>query len=209
MAETVVLACEKRGLKKPNLKQLRQAGRVPAVIYGKGADNLHVSLDSRNLAAVFRVHGARGIFSLQVAGEQQPVLALVREVQRHPLSGNIEHVDFLRVRMGEKISAAVPIVIHGEEEILRKGGILQAGAKEVEVECLPADLPDAIAVDISRLNAGDKLFVGDLQVPPGVKVLSEPESIVVTILHPAKGEAEAPPGAEAGEAETSAAVEEE
>lgn len=201
MAEAVVLNCEKRDLStKSYLRSLRKKGKIPAVVYGHQLENLHISLDARRVGKILHTHGLYGIFNLLLENRDQPVTALIREVQRDPISGEINHIDFLRISMEETITATVPVILHGEEAILSKGGILQGGIKEVEVECLPGNLPDVIRQDISHLDIGDKLTVGQLTVPAGVKILTEPEAVVASVLSPAKAEEETPAAEGEGEA---------
>ncbi|NLG33074.1 MAG: 50S ribosomal protein L25, partial [Syntrophomonadaceae bacterium] len=120
----------------------------------------------------------------------------------------IAHVDFWKVRLDEKINSTVGISLVGEEEIMKKGGILQAGAKEIEVSCLPQDIPETLVYDIAALEIGDKVTVADLQVPEGVEVLNDLETMVATVLAPSKAttEEETEEG-EATEAEGTAATE--
>lgn len=169
---------------KGKLNQLKRQGYVPGIVYGKTREALPVAVNSRHINKIFSTYGSRGLFNLEIEGEEKPVTVLLREMQTHPVTREIVHLDFFAIDMNEEITSEVPIVIEGEEEILKKGGILQLGVKEVEVECLPKDLPEEIVCDISSLEIGDHITVGDLKAPQGVRIISDPDSIVVTILAP-------------------------
>lgn len=184
------------------LKELKRGGFVPGTVYGKGMDNQAISLDLRQLSRVFQSHGSRGLFSLQIDGNSKAVMAVVREVQRHPITGQLIHVDFWKVNMDEKINNTVGIYITGEEELMKKGGILQVGTKEIEVSCLPQDIPESLTCDVGALEIGDKITVADLTLPAEVEILTEPDSLIVTVLAPSRaatGVEDGETAAEAGE----------
>jgi large subunit ribosomal protein L25 len=184
MAQAEKISCQKRDIKsKGYLNELKRSGLVPGTVYGKGIENQAVSLVSKQLSRIFQVHGSRGLFSLEIDGDSG-LMVVVREVQRHPITGQITHVDFWKVRLDEKINSTVGISIVGEEEIMKKGGILQAGAKEIEVSCLPQDIPETLVYDIAALEIGDKVTVADLQVPADVEILSDLDTLVATVLAP-------------------------
>ncbi|SHG43080.1 LSU ribosomal protein L25P [Thermosyntropha lipolytica DSM 11003] len=181
---------------KGKLNRLKKEGYVPGIVYGKTKEALPIAVNSRHINKIFSTYGFRGLFNLEIEGEEKPVTVLLREMQTHPVTKEMIHLDFFAIDMNEEITSEVPIVIAGEEEILKKGGILQLGVKEVEVECLPKDLPEAIICDISALDIGDHMTVGDLKAPAGVKIISDPDSIVVTILAPKVSEEETSPAEE-------------
>ena len=184
MAQAEKISCQKRDIKtRGYLNELKRNGIVPGTVYGKGVDNQAVSISLKQLTRTFQVHGSRGLFSLEIGGDSG-LMVVVREIQRHPITGQITHVDFWKVRLDEKINSTVGISIVGEEEIMKKGGILQAGAKEIEVSCLPQDIPETLVYDIAALEIGDKVTVADLQVPAGVEILTDLEMLVATVLAP-------------------------
>ena len=187
MALAQTLKGVKRELKgKGHLHELRRGQMIPSIVYGQGREPLPIALEGRNLNRIFSHHGYSGLFSLELEGEPRPILALVREVQRHPVNREVNHLDFLEVSMTEKITSSVPIHIVGEEEITKQGAILQAGAKELEVSCLPADLPDSVTVDVSQLQIGEKVTVADLVVGANVEKISDPDTVVAVILGASK-----------------------
>lgn len=198
MAVNNELHCHRREVStRGHLRRLRAEGRVPGILYGRGQENIPVSFDSAELKRVFGQRGSRGLFSLNITGERTPVLALVREVQQDPISKNVIHIDFMRVNMGEKIKADVPVVFTGEDELLKRGLVLQAMIKDVEVECLPVDLPEVFTVDVSGLVEGGRLTVGDLKAPEGVKIITEPDTVVAVAVYAARADEEAHEEAEA------------
>ncbi|MDD2511018.1 MAG: 50S ribosomal protein L25 [Syntrophomonas sp.] len=185
------LNCRKREIKNRGyLNQLKRSEQVPAVIYGKGDEAIPISLEKRQLNKAFTMHGSRGLFSLELEGESQLLMTLVREVQRNPVSGQLIHVDFLSINMNEKITSSVGVLLSGEEEIIKKGGILQTGLKEVEVQCFPQDLPEYLGADISSLEIGETLHVSDLTSIEGVEILADADAVVASILAPSKATAD-------------------
>ncbi|NLP23047.1 MAG: 50S ribosomal protein L25 [Syntrophomonadaceae bacterium] len=187
MALAQTLKGVKRELKgKGHLHELRRGQMIPSIVYGQGREPLPIALEGRNLNRIFSHHGYSGLFSLELEGEPRPILALVREVQRHPVNREINHLDFLEVSMTEKITSNVPIHIIGEEEITKQGAILQSGAKELEVACLPADLPESVICDVSQLQIGEKITVADLAVEANVEKISDPDTVVAVILGASK-----------------------
>ena len=186
MAQAEKISCQKRDIKtRGYLNELKRSGIVPGTIYGKGIDNQAISISLKQLTRTFQVHGSRGLFSLEIHGDSG-LMVVVREVQRNPITGHIIHVDFWKVRLDEKITSAVGISIIGEEEIMKKGGILQSGAKEIEISCLPQDIPETLVYDIAALEIGEKVTVADLQVPAAVEILTDMETMVATVLAPSK-----------------------
>ena len=187
MALAQTLKGVKRELKgKGHLHELRRGQMIPSIVYGQGREPLPIALEGRNLNRIFSHHGYSGLFSLELEGEPRPILALVREVQRHPVNREVNHLDFLEVSMTEKITSNVPIHIIGEEEITKQGAILQSGAKELEVACLPADLPESVICDVSQLQIGEKVTVADLAVEANVEKISDPDTVVAVILGASK-----------------------
>lgn len=198
MSTALALKCTARTVKNQGyLNEMKRKNYVPGIVYGQGQENLPVFLEGREISRIFDKHGSRGLFSLQIEGQAKPKMVLVREVQKHPLSGKLIHVDLMSVNMDEQIHSSVSVVINGEDEILKNGGIPQLGAKEVQVLCLARDLPEAITVDVSGLNIGQKITVAELTVPEGVELTTDPEIMVITVLAPGRGEIE-----EEAEAET-------
>jgi large subunit ribosomal protein L25 len=183
MALTQILKCKKREIKNTGyLKELKRNEWVPAVIYGKGQENMTVLLARKELSRIFTHIGTRGIFSLELEGEKQVVMAQVKEIQKNRISGAITHVDFLSVKMDEKIHSLIRINLVGEEEIINKGGALQLIVREIPVSCLPGDLPEVVNFDISGLEIGSRVILGDIPLPANVEPLEDGDTLVANIL---------------------------
>ncbi len=178
------LVGEKReGTGKGVARKLRAAGRVPAVLYGHGMDPISLSVDSRELLHLFHTGaGTNVLVDLVVDGADH--LALAREIQRDVIKGRYVHVDFVAVRRDQKITISVPIRVVGDSVGVKAGGVLEHHLWEVQVECLPTDVPEAIEADVSELEIGSGLRVSDLVPPKGATILTNPEDSVVAVQQP-------------------------
>lgn len=194
------LKVEKRVLFGHKVKALRRDGVVPGNVFGRDVKSLAIQLPAKKFLSVFEEVGETGLIDLEVDSEVRPVI--VSNVQYHPVSDLPLHVDLRQVNLKEKIQAPVPVEITGESPAEKSGtGILVQQITEVEVEALPTDLPEAIVVDITKLeNVDDAILVRDLMVDKSkVSILTDEENIVVKIEPPAKEEEIAPPPAAVGE----------
>ena len=160
-------------------RRLRAAGKVPAVLYGHGIEPLPLAVGSRDLrAALTSDSGLNALISLDVDGKRH--LAMARQLQRHPVRRTIDHVDFVIVRRDEIVTAEVPVHLVGEAEAVeRVDGLVEQQLFAVEVHAKPGDIPNAIEVDISGLEIGEAIRVGDLKLPAGVTTELDPEDPVV------------------------------
>lgn len=182
--EQIELKAEPRTLTGRRAKKLRDQGYVPAIVYGSQVEATPIQVESKTLHKVLTKAGGNTLIALQI-GKKKPILTLAREIQRDIIRHNILHVDFYRVVMTEKISAEIPLVLSGEAPALEEGGILVHGLNTVEVQCLPADLPSALEVDLSSLvEFNDLVTVADLQVPSSVAILSDSDSVIARIEAP-------------------------
>lgn len=190
MATAPKLVCKKREITtKGKLKAMKREDWIPGVVYGKDL-NLPIAFSGKEINRIFTRHGYHGVFSLEIEGENEPLMVLVREVQRNPIKGNYLHVDLLRVRADEKINSMVSVQLLNEEVINRKGLIVQTLAREIEVSCFPDDIPDSFVVDLASLEVGDTITAEDLDIPDNVELLSEAETVLATILLPSMEEEE-------------------
>jgi len=166
-------------------KNLHKTGQVPAVVYGKNFDNVSIALEKIAFNHVFRDAGTSNLIELAI-GDIKPFKTLVHDLQKDPMTEEIVHVDFFKVNMKEKIHAEVPLSFVGESTaVIDLDGSLITPVDTIEVECLPADLPSEIEVDISILDDFEKnIKISDLNIPDGVEVTSEPEEIVVFVQEP-------------------------
>ncbi|MDD4170944.1 MAG: 50S ribosomal protein L25 [Syntrophomonas sp.] len=182
MASIPVLEAKIRPIKNAGyLKELKRQEGVPAVIYGRGKDNLNIVLDRKNLTKTFNRMGINGVFSLEIEGKPASV-AQVREVQKDHISGHITHVDFLTVAMDEKINSMIRIHLLGEEEVSQSGAVLQTLMREIPVSSLPGDLPEVITFDVSGLTIGNKVVIGDLDIPDNIEVLEDLDTTIANIV---------------------------
>lgn len=183
-------------------KRLRRQGTVPAVLYGGSAPEA-VAVDYREVAKV--IHGREGSTTLLnltfEGGGRGERAAIIRDLQFDPVTDELLHVDLQEVRMDRPITVGVPIRVEGEAAGVKEhGGILEMILREVEVSCLPRQIPERIAVDVSPLGIGDVLTVGMLAAPEGVRILTDPAQAVVTVSPPMAEEVPAAPEAAAAEA---------
>src|SRR3954470_21699844 len=164
-------------------RRLRRAGSVPGVIYGGGAEPAHFAVDARILRNTLAHSGA--ILQVSVDGAADaPVL--VKDVQRHPVRGEIVHVDLLRVDMNETIHTTVVLELTGADDSpgVGEGGVLSQETREVNIEALPGDIPDVIQHDVSGMQMNATLTLADLSAPAGVTLLDDPEIVVASITPP-------------------------
>ncbi len=198
MAETFSLTAEVREAGHP--RRERAAGYVPAVMYGHGVPPRALRVEARALAALLKRGGAHHLLQLVFAGEDEGRTVVVKEIQHHPVTREVLHVDFQAVSAAERIHAEVPLHVVGEEQIARSGGVLQVMLHAVRVSCLPASLPERIEVPVAGLSIGQTLTVSELTVPEGVVVLNDPGEAVAHVLPP-RTAAEEPRAADAPAAE--------
>ncbi len=178
-------------------RRLRASGRVPAILYGHNQDTSALTVNPKELSAI--LHSGTGhntIFSLDIQG-QGTTSVMIKDWQYDPIKGNLLHADLLRIAMDETLQVKVPITTIGEAKGVKlQGGILEFVLREVEVQCLPTDIPEKITIDVSNLEIGANLRVSDLPADPKVKILSEPDLVVAHVISP-KAEKEPEPTAEA------------
>lgn len=183
MAELKLVAEPRTDSGKGVARKLRAAGRVPAVLYGADVESTPLSVDSKELFHLLHTGaGSNVLVDLVVDGHEH--LAIPRDVQRDHIHGRFIHLDFLAVRRDEKIHIQVPVRVVGESVGVKAGGVVEHHLWEVEVECLPTDVPEAIDVDITELEIGMGLRVSDLVAPQGATILANPEDSVVAVQQP-------------------------
>src|SRR6266508_1516743 len=178
-------------------RRVRADGRVPAVLYGHGIKPEHLTVDAREFGAAMRGGGANALITLRLGRANR--LALAREVQRHPVRGTYTHIDFLAVRRGEKVTASVRVHLTGEAPGVVQGGVIGQDLHQLSVEAEVTAVPEVIEGDISGLEIGDVLRVGDLKPLDGVTILDDADATVASVMPPTveRVEAEAEEAAEA------------
>jgi large subunit ribosomal protein L25 len=202
MAKAIQLkATPRAGVGTVASKKNRDSGLVPAVIYGRHLSRpQNLQLDARALRlALGKTAGEHVLVDLEIAGGEQ-TLAIIQDVQHHPLKRHILHVDFHALRPDEKMHTTIPVICFGEANGVKNfGGVLEQLLRSIEVECLPKDLPESIVIDVSKLEIGDAIHVSDLQLPEGVVSRGAADTSIVHCAAP-KVEEVAAPGAVEGAA---------
>jgi len=183
-AERVELTAHKRTVLGKQVRQLRRQGWVPGVMYGHGFDPMPLQFEVRELKHTFAQISGSQLINIKIEGQDQPEMALVRDVQVEPISRLVSHVDFYRVTMTERIRTEVHLSLVGQSPaVQRNEGILLQGISAIEVECLPGDLVDAIDINLSNLTAVDQgMFVRDLVLPAGIEVLTDKSEMIVRVV---------------------------
>lgn len=189
--EKIQLEVKKRTVTGKGNQALREAGKVPGVVYGRGVKSEVIEADQRELEKVYRRAGGNKIVALKV-GDGRAKNVIIQEVQLTPARGELMHVDFHVVRMDEELKAEVPLHFVGESTaVYQDEGTLMKNADVIEVECLPGDLPDSIEVDISVLDDFEKsITLADLKLPNGVKLTAEDLGSLVVKVEPPRSEEE-------------------
>jgi large subunit ribosomal protein L25 len=200
MITNIVVEVEERSERGKNAaRRARAAGKVPGTLYGMKSDAFALTVNPRRLEEILKLESGRNtIFQLALAGGEQSRAAMIRDLQRDPVSDRVIHVDFVRVDLEKTVKVAVPIRLVGiPVGVKLDGGVLEFVTRQIEVECLPAAIPEHIDLDVSELHINQHASVKDLPHPEGVKTLTDPEAIVVVV---AAVKAEEAPAAEAAAA---------
>jgi large subunit ribosomal protein L25 len=189
MAQQPKLTAQKRTDSGRNaIKKIKAAGMVPGVIYGAAQETVNLQVNGRELSNVLaRASGENILVELEIqdGAEKHNALAMIQEIQHHPLQREILHIDFHAVSANETVSAEVPIETVGEAVGVKvHGGLLEHILRYLEVECLPGDLPHSIEVDVTNLDIGQSLHVRELNLPTGVEAMTDPEQTVVAVVEP-------------------------
>jgi large subunit ribosomal protein L25 len=180
-------------------REARRDGKIPAILYGRGEETVAVEVDGRQLERMLQ-HGLaeHGMLDLDLkegrAKGRRTVL--IREVQHHPVTGEILHADFYHVEMEQKIQASVPVVLVGQAEGVRKGGILEQLLREIEIECVAKKMPGNVQLNVSELELGNSIHVRDLVLGADIQVLTDLGRTVVSVVTPRLREEEVAPAAE-------------
>jgi large subunit ribosomal protein L25 len=194
------LEVTKRDVTGKKVRFLRRQGVTPANIYGHGIDSTHINVDARSLKHLLGRVGSTDLISLKMGDSKSPIMVLIREVQRNPLTDELLHVDFYQVKMTEKIKADVPVVFIGEAPVLRKvknSSILHL-IDSLHIEALPDNLPHSLEVDVSGLEELDHtIHIKDIHLGDGVTLLSDPEQMAVKVVEARKEEVVVPEVVEA------------
>ncbi len=196
MEEIFLEADLRQDLGKGKAKNLRKSGLIPGVVYGQSKEPLAVKVLQKELMGLIYERRIEGVvINLKIKGDKKnkPRACLIKEIQHDPVNNNIIHVDFNEISLTKAIKVGVPVVAKGEPAgVKQEGGSLEHILWEIEVECLPADIPKEIEVDVSQLKIGDSIHIKDISFPSNVKVLTSSEAIVLSVAAPMKEEVAAP-----------------
>lgn len=191
----------REGRGKGYANRLYAKGYMPAVVYGKGIGSIPVELSVRDLEAILKTKAGRNsIIDMQIQGpEEQKQKVMIKDVEYHPIKRDILHADFVQISMTDKIQITVPLQLVGDAPGTAEGGRLEHLLWEVDIKCLPGGIPDNLTVDVSGLNIGDSINVVDINVPEGVEIMAEEDTVVARVAAPAAVETEEGEEGEAAE----------
>ncbi|MFQ5680465.1 MAG: 50S ribosomal protein L25 [Candidatus Omnitrophota bacterium] len=193
MKEIILNAKERIELGSAGAKKIRRAGYVPAVVYGEKKEPYAVKVEQAELVRMLRSHkGENVIIRLKVArekGEPTSETVMIREMQHDPVSEKIIHIDFNRVSLTHTVSVKVPVESKGDPVGVKvDGGALEHLLWEIDIECLPQNMPKSIDIDVSGLKIGDAVHIKDISFAAGIKVKNDPDAVILSVAPPAKEE---------------------
>lgn len=204
----IVITVEKRPEQgRGSARRMRRVGQIPAVLYGGDRPPVSISVDEHSLRELLKQEaGENTIFLLKLEGTKEERRAMIREIQKDPISGHFLHIDFIRITAGQKVHVRIPVELTGDCLGVRQGGRVDFVSRELAVEILPGEMFDKFSVDLSALDVGHHVSVADLQsvLPPSARFLEDPHRMVVVVEAP---RAEVEVAAPAGEAVISEAAE--
>ena len=184
MEEIKLSAVKREDKGKGVAHKLRQAGSIPGVIYGPEIDPFALMINTRELANLIRKHGSSNmLIKLDVEGEKKSRNVIVRELQRDPVDGGFTHIDLYQVSPKKKLHLTTSIRLTGTPEGVKLGGILQHIIRELDISCLPGNIPDHVEVDVTALNIGDSIHVSDISIEK-VEILTNPSRTLATVVPP-------------------------
>lgn len=192
-------------------RALRRAGRIPAILYGPGADTVMLSIDTTEMETIIKEGSVgRSIFNLAVGSGEKPRAAMIKELQTDPVSRDILHIDFYEVNMARKVKVMVPVIATGKSVGVEMGGMLQIIRRELEVLCLPNAIPQDVTIDITEMEIGNSVHVEDITLEGDVEIPHDVNFTVLTISSPKAVEEEEveEEGEELAEGEEAAETEE-
>lgn len=185
MSEMTIQVERRERVGKGGSRASRRQGMIPGVVYGGGKDSVPIQLDRKSFVELMKKAGSENpIFRLQLSGSGQERHAILRDLQRDPVSRMVIHLDFQRIEMNQKVHVSVPIELIGTAVgVKTEGGLVEFTTREIRIECLPADIPKHLEVDISGLHVGQHIEARELQLPKGVTLNDEPDKVIVTLGH--------------------------
>ncbi len=186
MSELTIEVAQRENLGKNANRRTRAAGKIPAVVYGGGRDTVAIEVDRPTILSMLRSgSGENTIFLLKLEGGKKSRHAMIKEMQVDSQTDIIQHIDFQRVLMDQKLHVQVAIELLGEAVgVKTDGGVLDFVTRELEVECLPGDIPDHLELDVSALHIGQHAEAGAIEMPKGVELLDSEDRVIVSIAQP-------------------------
>jgi large subunit ribosomal protein L25 len=198
MANAKLTAQTREATGKGAAREARRTGLVPAVIYGENKDPLKLKLNRREIDKLLAYEGSNVIIDLDIEGSSEKNLAMIKEIQYKPIAHVINHVDLIRISMDKKVHISVPLVIVNDEDVKKKGGIIQQLVTEVTVECFPNKIPESIELDLAGAELGYNYNVGDLKISEDFSLTDDADEVLVSIMAPKDEVAAAPAEGEEG-----------
>lgn len=184
MDSTQLTVTPRERIHKGDNRKVRREGRVPAVIYGGGQDPVMVSVDNHEMELILRgVHRTSALFEIDLDGRREQTI--IREIQRHPVTARLLHLDFMRIDMTKELDTVVSVQAVGATPVgVRAGGVLESLTRQVNVRCMPGAVPQAFEVDCSAMQINDTLHVSDIKVPEGVVIMDDPDTALFSVTPP-------------------------
>ena len=191
MSEVTIQVEQRQGIGKGHNRKLRQAGWIPAVVYGGEREPVPIQVRRHTFLELLRqAGGENAVFLLELAGSGKTRHTMIRHIDADPVTRRVLHVDFQRIMMDQAVRVTVPIELRGVADgVKNQGGVLDFVSREVGIECLPGAIPQSLPIDVSGLQIGDHLEMADLQLPEGVELTEESDRVIVSIAAPRVEEA--------------------
>ncbi|HWK22907.1 MAG TPA: 50S ribosomal protein L25/general stress protein Ctc [Ureibacillus sp.] len=164
------------------LSKLRNAGQLPAVIYGYNVENKPVTLDYKEIAKAVQKYGRTSVFKINLEGQQ--ISAVLTDIQRCALKGNVKHVDLLSINMAEELEVDVPITVIGEASGVKEGGVLMQPIREIKIKVKPASIPESIEVDVSNVGMNESISIAEIRSTVPFEILNADEDTVIAVTPP-------------------------
>jgi large subunit ribosomal protein L25 len=169
-------------------RKLRASGRIPAILYGRKKDPMSLEIDEPTIREILHSHPESAVIDLTIKGDEssEPISVIIRDIQRHPATGKLLHVDFQRIKFGEKLRVEINLAVNGVPRgVKEQGGILEHGIRSVKVMCLPRNIPEAIEFDVAELMIGDSLKLKDVvDANPDMDFLDDLETTIAHVIPP-------------------------
>lgn len=196
--EEIILEAElRKELGRGKVNDLRDKGFIPAVVYGEGKGSQPIKVSSSQLLKLIHQHRIENVvISLKIKDDKKnkTMACLIKEIQYDPVKGSIKHLDLNEISLTRTVKVNVPVTAKGEPAgVKQEGGSLEHILWEIEVECLPADIPRDIEIDVSQLKIGDSIHIKDIKAASNIKIINDPESVILSVVAPLKEEAAAAP----------------